>query len=258
MKKYYVYNLCSYGVVFYIGKGMKTESYNRIEYHLNYWKHNKNKKLKNKINKLKGVFDIEIIFESENEQECLDLEIKLIEEIGKENLCNLTNGGEGTSGFNHSEKTKQKISIWRKGKKLNKDTCNKITKNKTGNSYKLKNIPHGLIENLYKTKNIQEIVKELNLSFPTIKKYLVDKQLYIKNKNRSIITEETKTKYKNRKSRKGKPILQLDKNNNIIKEFSSISEACEFINKPNRQGDITSACQGKQKTAFGFIWRYKT
>ena len=131
--KFYVYKLISNNIPFYVGKGKKTENYDRIEYHLKYWSHNKNRKLSNKIKKLNGVFDIEIIFESKDEQECLDLEQKIILEIGRKNLCNLTDGGEGVSGFSHSEETKQKISIWKKGKPLSEETCKKITQNKTGN-----------------------------------------------------------------------------------------------------------------------------
>jgi len=148
MEIFYVYRLLSNEVTFYVGKGKRTENYNRVNYHLNYWVHNKNKKLTNKIKKLNGVFDIEIIFESKNEQECLDLEIKLIKEIGRENLCNLTDGGDGISGLKHSDESKQKISIWRKGKPLSEETCKKITQNKTGNAYKLKNIPNGKIEEM--------------------------------------------------------------------------------------------------------------
>jgi hypothetical protein len=44
---------------------------------------------------------------------------------------------------------------------------------------------------------------------------------------------------------------------NKINEFNSITEACLSLNKPGRAGDITAACQGKQKTAFGYIWKYK-
>lgn len=259
MEKFYVYKLSINDIPFYIGKGKKTETYDRIEYHLKYWEHNKNTKLKNKINKLKGIFDIEILFESENEYECLNLEVKLIKEIGRENLCNLTDGGEGVSGLKHFDESKQKISIWRKGKSLSEETCKRITQNKTGNAYKLKNIPEGKIEELYKTKNIQEIANELNISFPTIKKYLIEKNIYVPSQNRKPVSEKTKKEKSILMKGKGNiPICQYDLNNNKINEFSSITEACLSLNKPGRAGDITAVCRGKQKTAFGYIWKYKT
>jgi hypothetical protein len=258
MEIFYVYRLISNGVPFYIGKGKKTKSYNRIDYHLNYWSHNKNKKLTNKIKKLNGIFDIEIVFESKNEQECLDLEKKIILEIGRKSLCNLTDGGEGVSGFNHSEETKQKISIWRKGKSLSEETCKKITQNKIGNAYRLKNIPEGKIEELYETKGIYDICKELDLTFNTVQKYLENKGIYVKNKNRVLDSIETKVRKSiANKGKRSRPVEQYDIQNNKLNEFTNITEACVSINKSGRMGDITACCRGKQKTAFGFIWKYK-
>jgi hypothetical protein len=258
METFYVYELSTNNIPFYIGKGKKTENYNRIDYHLNYWKHNKNNKLKNKINKLKGIFDIEILFESKDEQECLNLEIELIKEIGKGNLCNLTDGGEGVSGFNHSDETKQKISIWRKGKLLSKETCNNISNNKKGKAYKLKNIPPGTIEKLYEYKCIYDICKDLDLTFNTVKKYLVEKEIYIKNKNQKPNSEETKLKKSlANKGKRSRAVEQYNLDNIKINEFNNITEACLYINKSGRMGDITAACGGKQKTAFGYIWKYK-
>jgi hypothetical protein len=253
-----VYRLSSNSIPFYIGKGKRTEMYDRIEYHLKYWKHNKNKKLVNKINKLEGIFDIEILFESKNEQECLDLETKLIKEINKENLCNLTDGGEGPSGFYHSEESKQKISIWRKGRPLSEETCKKITQNKKGNAYKLKNIPEGKIEKLYESKGIYDICKELNLTFNTVQKYLKEKNLYKPFKNKKPNSKETRLKKSLANlGKRSRSVEQYDKQNNFIKEFKNITEACLFLNKPGRMGDITACCRNKQKTAFGYIWKYK-
>lgn len=258
MKKFYVYKLSIEGIPFYIGKGTKTESYDRIEYHLKYWEHNCNTKLKNKINKLKGIFDVYILFESQNEQECLDLEVKLIKEIGRQNLCNLTDGGEGVSGLKHSEESKHKISIWRLGKPLSEETCKRITQNKTGNAYKLKNIPEGKIEEIYKEKGIYDICEELGLTFNTVKKYLVEKGIYIKFKNQKPNSEQTKIKKSlANKGKRSRSVEQYDLQNNKINEFINMTEACLNLNKPGRVGDITAVCIGKQKTAFGFKWKYK-
>lgn len=52
-----------------------------------------------------------------------------------------------------------------------------------------------------------------------------------------------------------KPIYQLDLEDNIIQEFSSINEAARDLNIRN---DGISAClRGKQKTAYGYKWKYK-
>ena len=53
-----------------------------------------------------------------------------------------------------------------------------------------------------------------------------------------------------------KSVLQYDLQGNFIKEWSSMSEALKFTN--NGKGDgISGCCLGKQKTAYGFKWKYK-
>jgi hypothetical protein len=54
-----------------------------------------------------------------------------------------------------------------------------------------------------------------------------------------------------------KSILQYDLQDNLIKEWSSVSEAYLSLNKKITNGCINLACKGKIKTAFGYKWKYK-
>ena len=58
-------------------------------------------------------------------------------------------------------------------------------------------------------------------------------------------------------SPKGTPIIQLDKDDNFIQEFSSIKEANLYFNKPIYSRNISSCLSGKTKTAYGFKWQYQ-
>jgi hypothetical protein len=52
-----------------------------------------------------------------------------------------------------------------------------------------------------------------------------------------------------------KPIIQMDKNNNVMQEWDSLKSASQFLNI--KSGDISSVCNGRQKSAGGYIWKYK-
>jgi hypothetical protein len=58
--------------------------------------------------------------------------------------------------------------------------------------------------------------------------------------------------YNNKNS---KPVLQFNLDNILIKEWSSSGEVGRVLNIS--QGNISNCCNRKQKTAYGFIWRYK-
>lgn len=51
-------------------------------------------------------------------------------------------------------------------------------------------------------------------------------------------------------------IVQLDTNGNIVKEFYSFNEICQAFNVP-RADNVKNVLKGKQKTAYGYIWKYK-
>lgn len=62
-------------------------------------------------------------------------------------------------------------------------------------------------------------------------------------------------KRNNKHNSKKKEVLQFDLNDNYIKTFSSAEEACKFLGKTNKV-PIARTCQGYQKTAYGFKWKY--
>lgn len=54
---------------------------------------------------------------------------------------------------------------------------------------------------------------------------------------------------------KGKEVIQIDKDGNIIKEWRTISEVEKTLGF--NASHIGECCKGKYKTANGYIWRYK-
>jgi hypothetical protein len=54
-----------------------------------------------------------------------------------------------------------------------------------------------------------------------------------------------------------KPVIQYNLNGEFIKEYKSAKEAERSIININHKNNISSCCNGKQKTAYGFIWEFK-
>lgn len=51
-------------------------------------------------------------------------------------------------------------------------------------------------------------------------------------------------------------IIQLDKDGNVVKEFYSFNEICQAFNVP-RADNVKNVLKGKQKSAYGYFWKYK-
>lgn len=124
------------GQIIYVGKGHDYRS--EVHRYLTTEGRHYNKKLQNKINKIRscGLEIIsKIVFESPCEDAALMREAALICIIGLKNLCNLTANFKGgrfgmTSPFagrKHTEKTKQKTSAKLKGKSHSKEHNRKVS-----------------------------------------------------------------------------------------------------------------------------------
>jgi hypothetical protein len=69
-------------------------------------------------------------------------------------------------------------------------------------------------------------------------------------------SEQVKYKMSISNTNKGiKPVIQYDKQGNIIREWKSISEATNKLNLS--KGRISSCCRKINKTAGGYIWRFQ-
>jgi len=108
--------------VFYIGIGDSKRPY---------IKSNRNKYWKN-ISKKAG-YIVEILYNNLNNETAKELEVFLIKLYGRKDLglgllVNMTDGGDGLDGFNHSEESKLKMKITNKGKTKKGNKCSEETK----------------------------------------------------------------------------------------------------------------------------------
>jgi hypothetical protein len=107
--------------IFYVGKGKNNRAWVK-QHRSNYW---------NRIVEKYGLI-VEIYKNNLFEEDAFIIEKNLIKTIGKDKLCNLTDGGEGLSGMKRtfSEEHKKNISLglkgrlpWNKGKNGVQKNC---------------------------------------------------------------------------------------------------------------------------------------
>jgi LEM3-like protein/NUMOD3 motif-containing protein len=107
---YYVYILARpNGVPFYVGKGKGSRLFDHDAEARSGHKCHKCNVIR-KIWKQGKEIQRYTVFTTMNEQEALAYECELIASYGRENLTNLTDGGEGVSGMKHTEETRRKIA----------------------------------------------------------------------------------------------------------------------------------------------------
>ena len=158
-----------------------------------------------------------------NKQDWEPLETYWIEQFKAWGFEVLNENKGGGGPITHSEETKQKISIWKKGKPLSKETCQKISESKKG------------CDVWSKGKTFSK--EHCNKISQNSKGKSKSSSSYIKNKNNI------------------KPIIQYDLMGNFIKEWTSASEAALFYSRSPES--IRHCCNNKCKTSNGFIWKDK-
>ena len=91
----YVHRRKTDGRIFYVGKGIGDRPFRRG---------GRNRYWHNVVNK--HGYTVEIVLDWAPEQCCRAYEMALIYAIGRKNLCNMTDGGEGIRGLRHTEESR--------------------------------------------------------------------------------------------------------------------------------------------------------
>lgn len=183
-KLFYTYILEIEGTaeIFYVGKG-SSKNFKRAKSHRSIAKNLKakeyNRYLYRKIRHLwknGSDFRHRIVFTSLIEQEVIDKEVSLIALIGRKNLTNLTDGGEGSSGFKFSPEKLQELKDFSNTperlahlRKYSKNCARPIKRLDTGEEFESSSDAArklGLCQ-----ANISEAIRENRFAYGTIWRY---------------------------------------------------------------------------------------
>lgn len=230
--------------IFYVGMGKENKrAFSKRDRNI-YWK-----RVVDKVG-----YSVEIISTDLTLEDACDIECLLISEYGRKDLglgllVNMTDGGEGASGYIHTDEYKLK----RKG--IRNSIGSEFKKGSTfGVEYRFKK-GHISFNAGNATYSKCKICNNEMRVFPS------RERLYCSNKCQGMCQD-----YRNKQSelKKGlyigrefptlkKSVLQFDKDNNFIKEFPGVREAMDITGALQ----ISKVCKGERKTSGGFIWKYK-
>lgn len=229
----------------------------RLYYHILEAK--RSKKNNRRINWIKNLLNQELSpiisnIDSCNEENWKELEQYWIAQFKAcgFNLTNGTEGGQGILGYKHTEETKKKLSLL--GKNLKHSVESKL---KISNSLKGKKISDKAKKNMSlaqkgKPKNPKSIEK---MKFTKKGRTLIDKVGEKRaNELKKIFSDRMKGNKHNNNPKLRKPILQLDSEGNIIKEYHYSKE---IKNENFDINQITRVCKSLRKSYKEYFWKWK-
>jgi hypothetical protein len=278
--KYYVYayldskmeeNISFDDIIFmhrpiYIGKGKNNRMFDHFRDRKRF-----NTYFYNKLNKMICENNQPIVIklrEFDNEQDAINLEIDLIYFLGKKKngglLYNITDGGDGVSGYEYTEEQKEKrrqISI-----EINSSQYFPDNKGKNhpmyGKKHKKSSIDK-MIEIKTGIKQSEEWIEKRTAKLRGVPLSQEHKDKLAESNRGQKRSEETKKRQSiarlgKEPHNKGKIkdiILQIDTDGSIVKEWSNLND---LVDSGFQKSNVINVCTGKRKSHAGFIWKYKS
>ena len=214
-----------------------------------------------------------ILFENKTKKEALKYEILLIEALNTTNPLvgyNITKGGEGITGYRHTDETKAKMSKSHMGMpssligyrhtdeakaKMSKAHKGRVMSEDQKKKISLANT--GKIRSVETRKKLSDYAKsrysgEGNPMYG--KKHTKEARQKISRANKGKRLSEFEIQKRIDSSTTKRAVKQYDIDGNLMCQYDSISDAHRKTN--SHISGITLSCQGKIYTSNGFVWRY--
>lgn len=224
------------GTVFYVGKGSVKRA-NATDNRNQYWK--------NIVNK--HGFKVTIVAEYEVEAEALAHEILLIKHYKSNGyaLANITSGGEGVSGYTHTEESKRKMSIFQK--EFQNSERMKEVRRKNG---ELAKTPERKSEQSKKIKHYMTMPENRERSRQGALKQATNPE-FIEAQRKRAIERMQDPKYRNLLAKKCICVEtgeQFDSHSSAANWLRSIGKIKAIPSK------ISCCTSGKRRSAYGYHW----
>lgn len=214
----------------------------------------------------------EVLLQDQTEEAAKYTEKYLIKWYKTHNISyNITDGGEGCVGKPVSEETKRKISEKAKqrykkskhpwtGRHQTQEAKDIISK-KAKERYKNGQVPS--MKGKHHSEETKQLLSKKFKGTPSPTKGMKMPQEFcdkISKAKKGIAPAMSREKVllgaKHAREKLIKKVHQFDLNGNYIQTFDSVTDACFSLGKERQTTSICAACSGKQKTAFGYIWKY--
>ena len=173
----------------------------------------------------------EILFSNLDESTAKSLEQKLINHYKKLKCSyNITDGGDGTVGYHHTQESKELMRKLKLGKKLSEE-----------HKLRLSQAHKGRIGSMAGKRHSEET--KLKMS-----------QVRTGKKCPRKMSKEEETKIYRAAQKTCRRVAQYSTEGELLNVFNSLNEAAQYIS--GSRAHLTDCCKGKTKMFKGYIWNY--